>query len=109
RAARGGGGVVPAAQRQTVARAVAIAAIPITLVLVVVLLLRGGGDYTVHLHLVDAGQLVKGDLVEVGGDRIGTVSKIELTDRNQADVVMKINSDEYSPLHDGTQATVRTV
>jgi phospholipid/cholesterol/gamma-HCH transport system substrate-binding protein len=98
-----------ATSRQTIGRAAAIAAIPIVLVVLAVVLLRGGSQYIVHVHMVDAGQLVKGDLIEVGGDRIGTVKDIRLTNHNQADVVMKIHSGEYDPLHRGTLATVRTV
>jgi phospholipid/cholesterol/gamma-HCH transport system substrate-binding protein len=95
--------------RSSVGRAIAIAAIPIFIVVLAVVLLRSSTAYTVHIHMVDAGQLVKGDLVEVGGNRIGTVKDIRLTDHNQADVVVKIHSSDYDPLHRGTLATVRTV
>jgi phospholipid/cholesterol/gamma-HCH transport system substrate-binding protein len=75
----------------------------------VVLLGGGEGSYTVAARFVDAGQLVKGDLVEVGGRRVGTVSALRLTDDGMADVVMAIDDDAVTPLHDGTSAAIRTV
>ncbi len=38
---------------------------------------RGGHEYT--LIFENAGQLVKGDNVQIGGRAVGTVGKIELT------------------------------
>jgi phospholipid/cholesterol/gamma-HCH transport system substrate-binding protein len=75
----------------------------------VVLLLRGGGTYVIHAHFVDAGQLVKGNLVQVAGQRIGTVVDIRLTNRNEADVVLRITDGEFTPLHRGTVASIRTL
>jgi phospholipid/cholesterol/gamma-HCH transport system substrate-binding protein len=76
-------------------------------VLAAVLLLGGGGGgYTVKADFQNASQLVKGNLVQVGGQPIGKVSKIDLTPDGQAEVTMKIKSD-YVPLRRGTQAIVR--
>ena len=53
-------------------------------VLAVVLLLGGGDDYEVTAEFENAGQLVKGNQVVVGGSAVGTVDEIELGDDGQA-------------------------
>jgi phospholipid/cholesterol/gamma-HCH transport system substrate-binding protein len=76
-------------------------------VVVAVLLFRGAGDgYEVSATFENAGQLVNGNQVEVGGRPIGTVSDIELTNDGRARVKMKL--DEFAPLHVGTKATIRS-
>jgi phospholipid/cholesterol/gamma-HCH transport system substrate-binding protein len=87
-------------------RAVAIAAVASAAVLVLVLLVGGGSAYSVKLHLQNASQLVKGNLVQVSGEKVGTVKSIRLTDDGQAEVRVEID-DDYAPLHHGTQAIVR--
>ena len=54
----------------------------------------------------NAGQLVKGDDVQIGGRRVGSVDDILLTDDNQAEVVVSVD-EPYAPLHEGTTATIR--
>ena len=44
----------------------------------------GGGGYEVTATFQNAGQLVKGNQVEVGGRPIGTITDIELTDDGRA-------------------------
>lgn len=75
----------------------------------VVLTGNGEGSYRVAARFVDAGQLVKGDLVEVGGRRVGTVTELRLTDDGLADVILSIDDDAIKPLHDGTTAAIRVV
>ena len=70
----------------TVARGVALAALGLVVILVAWLLLRGDGGHEYQLLFQNAGQLVRDDNVEVGGRRIGSVRKIELTDDNLARV-----------------------
>lgn len=67
---------------------------------------RGGG-YRLHLRMVSASQLVKGDLVEVGGLPVGKVRDIELSGDGQADVTISVDGGGLTPLHEGTQAFVR--
>jgi phospholipid/cholesterol/gamma-HCH transport system substrate-binding protein len=74
-------------------------------VVAVLLFAGGGGGYTVYATFQNAGQLVKGNQVEVGGRPIGTVEDIELTDDGRARIKMKLDS--YTPLHRGTSATIR--
>jgi phospholipid/cholesterol/gamma-HCH transport system substrate-binding protein len=89
-----------------VRRAAAIAAVAIAAFIVLVLLVGGGSPYTVKLHLQNASQLVKGNLVQVAGTKVGTVKGIRLTDDGQAEVRIEVN-DDYAPLREGTKAIVR--
>jgi phospholipid/cholesterol/gamma-HCH transport system substrate-binding protein len=84
-------------------------------VLVVVALIAGavaigfilfGGDngHKYKLLFETGGQLVKGNQVLVGGQAIGTVDDLTLTDDGQAEV--EITVDE--PLHEGTTAVIRS-
>jgi phospholipid/cholesterol/gamma-HCH transport system substrate-binding protein len=91
------------------ARGIAVAALAVVLIALVLAVRSSGSPYTIHARFVDAGQLVKGNLVEVGGQKIGKVIDIRLTDDNQADIVMEITDDEFRPLREGTTATVRQV
>src|SRR6267378_1815661 len=71
-----------------------------------VVVLRGNGGKTYYIDFQNAGQLVKGDDVQVGGRRIGSVKGITLTNHNLARIKVTIN-DPYAPLHAGTTALVR--
>jgi phospholipid/cholesterol/gamma-HCH transport system substrate-binding protein len=75
-------------------------------VIVALLLFGGGSDYTVKVQFENAGQLVKGNQVQVGGRPIGTISDIRLTDDGMAEVELTI--DELKPLHEGTTAVIRS-
>ncbi len=55
----------------------------------------------------NASQIVSGDLVEVSGNQIGTVSNIALTPSGQAQLTLNITNHAYDPLRQGTQATIR--
>jgi phospholipid/cholesterol/gamma-HCH transport system substrate-binding protein len=74
--------------------------------LVALLLFTGGSDYTVKVQFVNAGQLVKGNQVEVGGRPIGTVSGIRLASDGLAEI--EITLKELGPLHEGTTAVIRS-
>jgi phospholipid/cholesterol/gamma-HCH transport system substrate-binding protein len=89
-----------------VARGAALGALAVAIVVVAVILLRNDGGTTYKLRFENAGQLVKDDDVQVGGRRVGSVSKISLTDDNQAEITIKVD-DDYAPLHEGTMAIVR--
>jgi phospholipid/cholesterol/gamma-HCH transport system substrate-binding protein len=90
----------------TVARGAALGALALAVVIVAVILLRGSGGTEYKLRFQTAGQLVKDDDVQIGGRRIGSIRKIELTDDNQARITIKVDS-AYAPLHQGTTATIR--
>lgn len=90
----------------TLARSLVLLGIALVAALAIYLLaVRGSGtEYT--LIFENAGQLVVGDNVQIGGRAVGTVRSIELTDDNQA--AIRVTVDEpYAPLREGTQATIR--
>jgi len=88
-------------------RIAAVLAVAVAVVVVAVLLFAGGGGgYTVKAQFIDASQLVKGNLVQVGGVRAGSVKDIQVTKDGQAIVTMSIDED-YAPLKQGTRATIR--
>ncbi|MEA2422986.1 MAG: phospholipid/cholesterol/gamma-HCH transport system substrate-binding protein [Thermoleophilaceae bacterium] len=84
----------------------AVAVVVAAVVVVALLLFTGGSSYTVKVEFENAGQLVKGNQVQVGGRPIGTVSKISLTDSGLAEI--EITLDELAPLHEGTSAVIRS-
>lgn len=91
-------------------RVLAVASLLVAVAVVATTVLgAGSGSYTLAARFRDAGQLVKGDLVEVAGRRVGTISELRLTDDGLADVVLAITDDELAPLHEGTTAAIRTV
>ncbi len=90
----------------TVARGVAFGALLVAVVVVAVLLLSGSTKHEYTMLFQNAGQLVKGNEVQVGGRAIGSVRKIELTNDNQARITIQVK-DEFAPLKQGTTASIR--
>ena len=74
--------------------------------LVALAMFGGGEDYRVKAVFQSAGQLVRGNEVRVGGQPMGRISDIELNDSSQAVVTMEV-SEDFTPLHRGTTATIR--
>jgi phospholipid/cholesterol/gamma-HCH transport system substrate-binding protein len=74
---------------------------------VALLLIGGGSGYKVTAEFQNASQLVKGSQVVVGGQSVGSVSDIALGSHGQALVTFSVSSD-YSPLPEGTKATIRS-
>jgi phospholipid/cholesterol/gamma-HCH transport system substrate-binding protein len=70
------------------------------------MLLAGGNGATYKLEFNEAGQLVKGDQVQVGGVPVGSVTNIELTRDYKAIVTIHVDS-SLAPLHAGTTSQVR--
>jgi phospholipid/cholesterol/gamma-HCH transport system substrate-binding protein len=89
-----------------IARAAAIGAVVLAVVLLVVVLMGGSAEHPYSLLFDNAGQLVKGDDVQVGGRRVGTIETIRLTRSNQARIGIAVK-EPIAPLHDGTQALIR--
>ncbi|MEA2480811.1 MAG: phospholipid/cholesterol/gamma-HCH transport system substrate-binding protein, partial [Thermoleophilaceae bacterium] len=76
-------------------------------VLVVAFVMFGGSaGYTVTATFENAGQLVKGNYVEVAGRPVGKVQSIELDSNAQAKVKLSVGSG-FDPLHEGTTAVIR--
>ena len=82
-----------------------IAALALAAVAILAAVLLLGDDEGHHYELLFAtgGQLVEGNEVLVGGQPIGTIDRISLTDDAQAEVEI---TTEF-PLHEGTMAQIR--
>ncbi len=63
--------------------------------------------YHYRIDFVDAGQLVGGDLVRIGGTEAGSVNSITLTPNGLAQVDVSIDP-SFGPLRQGTTATIRS-
>jgi phospholipid/cholesterol/gamma-HCH transport system substrate-binding protein len=88
-------------------RVIAIAALLAAAFLCLYLLLTASGGYQVRAVVADAGQLVTGNQVKVGGVAVGSIDALELRDGGrQAELVISIDGD-HAPLHEGTTATIR--
>jgi phospholipid/cholesterol/gamma-HCH transport system substrate-binding protein len=87
----------------TPARAAAIGGIAIVVIVLLVILFSGGGEHKYTLLFQNASQLVPDNQVLIGGQAVGTVESIGLTDDNLAEV--KISSEQE--LHEGTTAVIR--
>ena len=90
----------------SVARIAALGALVIAVVVLAVVLLGGDGTTPYTIRFQNAGQLVKGDDIQVGGVRVGSIKDIVLTDNNQAEVKVELDNG-YAPLHEGTVAVIR--
>jgi phospholipid/cholesterol/gamma-HCH transport system substrate-binding protein len=88
------------------ARVAAVVVVVAAIAIVAILLFTGGSDYTVKVQFENAGQLVKGNQVQVGGRPIGTIGKISLTSDGLAEI--EITLSELAPLHEGTTAVIRS-
>jgi phospholipid/cholesterol/gamma-HCH transport system substrate-binding protein len=94
------------ARSRDTARLIAGGALLIVVLAVVVLVFFGGGGASYELIFDEAGQLVRGDQVQVGGVPVGSVTNISLTKDFKAKVTIHVNS-SLTPLHEGTAAEVR--
>jgi phospholipid/cholesterol/gamma-HCH transport system substrate-binding protein len=88
------------------ARVVAASALGIVVLVVAYLLFHSGGGANYQLVFNSAGQLVRGDQVQVGGVPVGSVTNIELAHDFKALVTIHVNS-SLVPLHHGTEVQVR--
>ncbi|HEX2233668.1 MAG TPA: MlaD family protein [Thermoleophilaceae bacterium] len=87
-------------------RVAALAAVIGGIALVALLLFGGGGGYTVKLRFLNAAQLVKGNVVDIGGTDAGLVKGFEITPDGQAEVEIEVD-EKYAPLREGTRAQIR--
>jgi phospholipid/cholesterol/gamma-HCH transport system substrate-binding protein len=89
-----------------VARILALAALIAAVALAALAMFGGPQPYKVKAVFDNAGQLVPGNEVRVGGQPIGKISDIELDQSANAIVTMEVG-DAVAPLHAGTSATIR--
>lgn len=76
-------------------------------VAVAFVLLRSDAPYELELRFQNAGQLVNGNLVTVGGVKAGTVKDIRLASDNSAIVLVALTEKRFQPLHEGTTVDIR--
>ena len=105
-AAAGQPASVAAATTRGPGRLLAAGAIAFALIALLAIWVTRDDAHEYKLVFDNAGQMVKGDLVRVGGTSVGEVTAIELTDSGQAELTVSV-ADEYAPLHSGTTATIR--
>jgi phospholipid/cholesterol/gamma-HCH transport system substrate-binding protein len=89
-----------------VGRIAALGAVIAAIALVAVVLFNGAGAYSVKADFINAGQLVRGNPVQIGGVSVGSVGSIKITPDGEAEITLKIK-DGHAPLPKGTQATIR--
>jgi phospholipid/cholesterol/gamma-HCH transport system substrate-binding protein len=103
----GGVGLRQPSGRST-ARRVAVSALVLLAVAVVAyVLFSAGGGYRVTATFLNAGQLVGGNEVQVGGVPIGSVEDVDVTDDGLAEVTFEITDDDFVPLRRGTRAIIK--
>lgn len=90
-----------------VGRVAAIGAVIAAVVLVAIVLFGSStATYEAYAEFENAGQLVKGNQVQIGGAAAGTVDDIKLTDDGQARIKFSVD-EKYAPLAIGTHAMIR--
>ncbi len=87
----------------TPARIAVIAALGIAVVVLGYVIFNGNGEHKYNLLFQNASQLVPDNQVLIGGQPVGSVESIELTDDNLAKVVVSVSQE----LHEGTTAIIR--
>ena len=83
-----------------------VAALAIVVLIIAYLVFGGSGGADYYLVFNEAGQLVRGDQVQVGGVPVGSVKDIVLTKNFKARITIHVES-SLTPLHVGTVAQVR--
>ena len=84
----------------------AVGALGIVVLVAAYLVFSGGGGADYHLEMKEAGQLVRGDQVQVGGVPVGSVTDIALTPNFKARITIHVDS-SLAPLHAGTISEIR--
>jgi phospholipid/cholesterol/gamma-HCH transport system substrate-binding protein len=87
----------------TPARIAVIAALGIAVIALAYVIFSGNGGHKYNLLFQNAAQLVPDNQVLIGGQAVGSVESIELTDDNLAKVIVNVEQE----LHEGTTATIR--
>ncbi len=90
-----------------VGRIAAVAALLLAVAVAAWVLVFEDDGYKVHVRFQAATNVVKGNLVQVAGRRVGTVEDIQLSEDGQADLTLKIEDEAIVPLRTGTRATLR--
>jgi len=78
-------------------------------VVVAAIVLWPRDTYEVRAQFYNSGQLVEGGEVQVAGRTVGSITEIELTDDDLAEVTFEVTDDDLVPLHEGTRVQIRAV
>jgi len=84
-------------------RIAAIAALAIAVIALVIVLFGGNGGHKYKLVFQNAAQLVPDNQVLIGGQAVGSVESIGLTDDNLAEIEVSVEQE----LHEGSTAVIR--
>lgn len=87
----------------TPARIAAIAVLAVAVIALGAVIFGGDGGHRYRLLFQNASQLVPDNQVLIGGQPVGSVESIDLTDDNLAEVEVSVEQE----LHEGTTATIR--
>ena len=90
-------------RRYTPARVAAIVALGAVVIALGIVIFGGGSGHKYNLLFQNASQLVPDNQVLIGGQPVGSVDEITLTDDNLAEVVVSVEQE----LHEGSTATIR--
>jgi phospholipid/cholesterol/gamma-HCH transport system substrate-binding protein len=93
-------------RRANVIRIATVGALVVVVVVLLVLVFGGGGSTTYQLIFPEAGQLVRGDQVQVGGVPVGSIKNITLLSNYNVRITINVES-SLAPLHRGTTAEIR--
>jgi phospholipid/cholesterol/gamma-HCH transport system substrate-binding protein len=80
-----------------------IAALSVAVIALALAIFGGNGEHKYNLLFQNASQLVPDNQVLIGGQPVGSVESIELTDNDLAKVVVSVEQE----LHEGTTAIIR--
>lgn len=87
-------------------RLAAFGALAVVVVVLLVLLVGGKGGATYQFDFPEAGQLVRGDQVQVGGVPVGSIKDITLLHDYRVRITVHLDS-SLVPLHEGSTAEIR--
>lgn len=87
----------------TPVRIAALVGLAIVVIALAVILFGGNGSHKYNLVFQNAAQLVPDNQVLIGGQAVGSVESIDLTDDNLAQVEVSVEQE----LHEGTTAVIR--
>ncbi|HEX2086181.1 MAG TPA: MlaD family protein, partial [Solirubrobacteraceae bacterium] len=94
-------------QTSWIGRIAAVAALLLATAVAAWLFVLEDDGYEVKVRFQAATNVVKGNLVQVAGRRVGTIEAVELTDDGQAELTLRIEDEDIVPLRTGTRATLR--
>ena len=94
-------------ERSRLPRVLAGLGLAVAVLVALALALFSGSSYRVTAEFENAGQLVKGNDVRVGGAKVGSVKEIDVSPSGLAEVTFEVSDDDYMPLRRGTEAVVK--